>query len=163
MIDGIGLHENFITDLQESVLMPQLAKEKKKSITSDGGLYQVRYGTSVYSKKLASELIPEYLIEYCDLLYEKGLLDHKPRHVTINTYEKGSVIGPHIDKPDCGDVITILSIASDATMVMSKGDIKENVILKRRSLIQLSGEARFDWKHEVLPVSSLRYSLVFRD
>jgi alkylated DNA repair dioxygenase AlkB len=163
MINGISLYEDFITDLQESALIPHLASEKKRSITSGGGLYQVRYGTNVYSRKLASEVIPEYLVEYCELLHQRGFLDHTPKHITINTYEKGSVIGPHIDKPDCGDAVTILSVASDATMMMSRGELREEITLKRRSLIQLAGEARFDWEHEVLPVASLRYSLVFRD
>jgi alkylated DNA repair dioxygenase AlkB len=163
MVNGIRLLEDFITDSQESVLVAHLSREKDRSMTSGEGLYQVRYGTSVYSKKLASERIPDYLVEYCDLLHDKGLLDHKPRHVTINTYERGSVIGPHIDKPDCGIIITILSLASDAVMIMSKDDLREEVLLRRRSLIQLTGEARFVWKHEISPVTSLRYSLVFRD
>jgi alkylated DNA repair protein alkB family protein 8 len=162
MISGLNLINDFITESQESELIVRLASEWRVSVPSGGGLRQVRYGTDVYAKKLASEVIPEYLLEYCRVIYSRGLLDHEPRHVTINTYKPGSYIGPHIDKPDCGEVITILSVASDATMIMSK-DVSVEISLGRRSLIQLSGESRYDWKHEILPVEHCRYSLVFRD
>jgi alkylated DNA repair dioxygenase AlkB len=157
-ISGINLIEGFISEEQEGVLLDTLAKEPWKT-----GLNQIRYGTSVYSKKLRSESIPEHLLTYCRKIHASGLLDHDPKHVTVNHYDAGSSIAPHIDKPDCGGVITILSLASEATMVMALGADRFEIPLNRRSLIQLMGEARYNWTHEILPVRKPRYSIVFRD
>lgn len=162
MISGISLTPEFISLDEEAYLVRELSRGAK-GVTSGNGLYQLRYGTPVYSKKIISNVIPEYLGVYCDRLHMTGFLPHAPKHVTVNLYTIGSSIGPHIDKIDSGKVITILSISNEATMVMSRDQLREEVVLPRRSLIQLSGEARYDWNHEVLPVSGIRYSIVFRD
>jgi len=161
MIDGIHLKKEFITSDEEAYLISEVSRNK--GITSGGGLYQSRYGSSVYSKKLVSDTIPEHLKILCDRLWLTHQLPHSPKHVTVNTYTAGSVIKPHIDKISCGKVITILSLASDATMMLTKDDLREELLLPRRSLLQLTGDARYNWFHEILPVNQLRYSIVFRD
>ena len=161
MVRGASITHDFISEEEEAYLVRRF--KDLKGITSGNGLYQLRYGTPVYAQKLVSNVVPEYLQVFCDRLALKGMVARSPRHVTVNHYTVGSSIGPHIDKASCGKVITILSLLSETAMVLSRGEERVEVVLPRRSLIQLAGESRYDWMHEVPQVGSVRYSVVFRD
>ena len=68
----------------------------------------------------------------------------------INEYQPGQGISAHIDnKILFGDIVAGLSLGSDAPMVFEKGTEKHTVLLERRSLILMEGEARNHWKHSI--------------
>ena len=69
--------------------------------------------------------IPEYLLDLCNKLINRKVLDALPEDVTINTYYSGDSIPAHIDKPEAGPVITILSLLSEATLVLTYGSKKK--------------------------------------
>uniref|UniRef100_A0A1I7TGL0 2OG-FeII_Oxy_2 domain-containing protein n=1 Tax=Caenorhabditis tropicalis TaxID=1561998 RepID=A0A1I7TGL0_9PELO len=76
-------------------------------------------------------------------------------YVHILDLHKDGVIKPHIDSIRyCGDVITGVSLLSDAIMRLRHKDRKEELILDlmmpRRSLYRLGGPGRYDFTHEVL-------------
>ena len=54
--------------------------------------------------------------------------------------------GPYIDNVDAGPVITILSLLSDAKLILTYGTKRENILLPSRSVIQLKGIYRTHWK-----------------
>ena len=62
----------------------------------------------------------------------------------------GIGITPHIDALCFGDTICSLSFGADIIMTLSK-DIAIDVLLKRRSLLVLSGQAGFEWQHGIAP------------
>jgi len=92
----------------------------------------------------------------------------------VNEYKKGQGITPHIDAPKFfGSVIVSLSLgnvepeASEMTMTFKRDDKIVEVPLKRRSLLILSGEARYKWLHSISPASNQkqdfrRVSITFR-
>lgn len=94
--------------------------------------------------------------------FTSGFLPQRPDSITINEYHKGQSISPHVDSKSSGEVISVLSILSEATMVFRKGVSKETVLLNPRSLVQMRGEIRNLWEHSIEPVKSTRYSIVFR-
>ncbi|CAE18012.1 Alpha-ketoglutarate-dependent dioxygenase AlkB-like domain-containing protein [Caenorhabditis elegans] len=76
-------------------------------------------------------------------------------YVHILDLHKDGVIKPHIDAIRyCGDVITGVSLLSDAIMRLRHKDQKDELIMDllmpRRSLYRLGGPGRYDFTHEVL-------------
>jgi alkylated DNA repair dioxygenase AlkB len=121
----------------------------------------IRYGNSVYGNDTLDP-IPEYLLDLSNKLVNKKVLDALPEDITINTYYPGDSIPAHIDKIEAGPVITILSLLSDATLILTYGSKKEKILLPSRSVIQLKGVYRTHWKHSIKKLKDKRISIVFR-
>jgi len=121
----------------------------------------IRYGNSVYGHDKLDP-IPEYLLDLSNKLIDKKILDSIPEDITVNTYYPGDKIIPHIDKIDAGPVITILSLLSEAKLILTYGSKKENILLPSRSIIQLKGVYRTHWKHSIEKLKQKRISIVFR-
>jgi hypothetical protein len=161
---GLTLIENFISEKEEKEILSNFDPPKRVSSRSTARNSIKRYGSSVpYEQQIISDIIPKYLDKIAQKIVKKGYLDIKPNSISINEYLSGNSIAPHIDSLTSGEIISILSLSSDATMVFNKDDSEEfEIKLPRRSLVQMRDEIRYEWKHSVPPVSSLRYSIVFR-
>lgn len=146
-----------------------LSEEEASSVMStlpgfvDDQKLVYRYGSRVYKGNHASETIPESLERLGAKLVAHGFLTSKPKHITVNCYGVGSEIGPHIDKPESGEVVTIVSLLGEARMVLSRLEESYELAVRPNSLTQLSLEARYDWTHAIPAVQNRRYSIVFRD
>lgn len=164
MQPGIDLVQNFISEKEELALISKITPNRVRIINKNNRRSSIqRYGTKIYSNNNTIETLPSWGVELGDKLKELSYLENSPKHITVNTYKPGDSILPHIDKEESGPIITVLSLLSDAEMVLSKDDKKITILLPKRSLLQLTGEFRYNWYHEILPVKSLRYSIVFRD
>jgi alkylated DNA repair dioxygenase AlkB len=161
---GLNLIEEFISEKEEKFIISNIG-EPKKNINRSKLLRNSikRYGSSLpYENDMVSAIIPKYLDDISQKIVDKGYLDIKPNSVSINEYLKGNAIAPHIDSLTSGEIISVLSLLSDATMVFHKNEDEFSIKLPRRSLVQIRDEIRYNWKHSVLPVSDTRYSIVFR-
>jgi alkylated DNA repair dioxygenase AlkB len=80
-------------------------------------------------------------------------------------YASGAGIGWHRDKPQF-DIVVGVSLGAPAVMRFRRreGDkwIRAAQPLEPRSIYVMSGAARHDWEHSIVPQAELRYSLVFR-
>jgi len=121
----------------------------------------IRYGNSVYGHDKLDP-IPQYLLDLSNKLIDKKILDSIPEDITVNTYYPGDKIIPHIDKIDAGPVITILSLLSEAKLILTYGSKKQIILLPSRSIIQLKGVYRTHWKHSIEKLKQKRISIVFR-
>ena len=78
-----------------------------------------------------------------------------PNQCLVNEYIANQGISPHVEDPNAfGEVISSLSLSGSCYMTMRStpelGDQKETkIFLERRSLLILSGEARYKWKHGI--------------
>jgi len=151
---------NVISVEEETELLNALVEAENKG-TEINNRIGIRYGNSIYGN---SELkpIPNYLLNLCNKLIDKKILDVLPEDISINIYYPGNKMLPHIDKIDAGPVITILSLLSDANLILSYGSKKEIVLLPSRSVIQLKDKYRTHWKHSIEKVNNKRISIVFR-
>lgn len=73
--------------------------------------------------------------------------------MTVNEYRRGEGIGSHIDTPSAfGDGLMSLSLNSGIVMEFRNTDerIKKLVYLPARSLLLLSGPARYEWEHHIV-------------
>ncbi|KAM8820382.1 tRNA (carboxymethyluridine(34)-5-O)-methyltransferase ALKBH8 [Eudromia elegans] len=101
--------------------------------------------------------LPGGLPEICNLFLEKclkqGYIKHKPDQLTVNQYEPGQGIPPHIDTHSAFED-EIISLSLGAEIVM---DFKHPnghavaMMLPRRSLLVMSGESRYLWTHGITP------------
>jgi len=155
------IHYEFISPEEERFVLSKIPTSEVKGVRHRNAIW--RYGTKIYSNGVVSKEIPVEFWYFANKIYCAGLLPAIPTHITINEYLPGNTIAPHIDKPESGEVITVLSLLSEAEMVLSNGEEKKTLLLPPRSLLQLSGDERWVWKHSILPLNNKRYSIVFRD
>lgn len=163
---GLTFVPEFIDASEEQSLLPRLVvADKSRSFNHSGRNCVQRYGSRVpYNNYMISEHIPQHFENMCQKLVELNLLALKPDSVTVNEYLKGQIIQPHVDALGGGPVITILSLGAPADMVFRRKNVEKcyTVNLQPRSLIQMRGDLRYKWTHEILPVAARRYSVVFR-
>jgi alkylated DNA repair dioxygenase AlkB len=151
---------NILSIAEEVELLDKLLDAEKNSIKSADRTI-IRYGNSIYGHNTL-EPIPQYLLDLSTKLIDKKILDALPEDITINIYYPGDRIAPHIDKPEAGPVITILSLLSETTLILTYGSKKEKIMLPPRSVIQLKGVYRTHWKHSLEKLKQKRISIVFR-
>ncbi|XP_014444264.2 alkylated DNA repair protein alkB homolog 8 isoform X2 [Tupaia chinensis] len=101
--------------------------------------------------------LPGGLPDICDSILEKwlkeGYIKYKPDQLTINQYEPGQGIPPHIDTHSAfEDEIVSLSLGSEVVMDFKHpGGVVVPVMLPRRSLLVMAGESRYLWTHGITP------------
>ena len=96
--------------------------------------------------------IPDALQLILQLPAIMQVFDRSPDQVIINEYLPGQGISAHIDCVPCfGPVIASLSLGSATDMLFRRRVSGERraIRLEPRSLILLSGPARYDWTHEI--------------
>ena len=86
-------------------------------------------------------------------------------HALIIEYAQGAGIGWHRDRPDFGEVVGI-SLGARAPLRFRRklGAKWERFTLmaEPRSLYHLTGPARHEWEHSIVPSEALRFSITFR-
>ncbi|WP_228438789.1 alpha-ketoglutarate-dependent dioxygenase AlkB [Chryseobacterium pennae] len=86
-------------------------------------------------------------------------LENSFDQVIINEYEPGQGISNHIDCVSCfEDIIISVSLLSSCVMQFSKDREQQEILLQPRSLLLLSGEARYHWKHGIKAVKNDKWS-----
>ncbi|XP_010222821.1 PREDICTED: alkylated DNA repair protein alkB homolog 8 [Tinamus guttatus] len=116
--------------------------------------YEFCYGSNNVDK---NKPLPGGLPEICNLFLEKclkqGYIKHKPDQLTVNQYEPGQGIPPHIDTHSAfEDEIISLSLGAEIVMDFKHPDGHTvAVMLPRRSLLVMSGESRYLWTHGITP------------
>ena len=86
-------------------------------------------------------------------------------HVLLARYDPGAGIGWHRDRDVFEEVVGI-SLMTPATLRFRRrnagGFDRANLDVVPRSAYHLSGEARWDWEHRIVPGDELRFSITFR-
>jgi alkylated DNA repair dioxygenase AlkB len=163
---GLTLLLDFISLEEEQQLVDGIASTYRPSIGITSAKYRNsihRFGVGdIYKDNLISNVIPDYFAPSINKLVAEQHIAGQPDAVTVNEYLAGQRIHPHIDAPEAGPVITVLSLLSPAVMVFTCGDAKFEIGLPPRSLVQMRDVIRTDWYHAILPVEATRYSIVFR-
>lgn len=146
-ISGLEYIPNYISGTQENELIKII---DSKEWLSDLKRRVQHYGYKYYytSRSISSDLyigeVPDWLLVLSDML------PIKPDQVIINEYLPGQGISPHIDCIPCfTDIICSLSLLSPCVMEFTKKENKPSILLEPRSLLILSGPARFEWKHGI--------------
>ena len=96
--------------------------------------------------------LPDWLLPAAEAVGDLPEFDRRPDQVIVNEYLPGQGISAHVDCEPCfGPAIASLSLGGEVEMVFKKRSNGErrSVILEPANLLILSGEARYDWSHEI--------------
>ena len=88
------------------------------------------------------------------------------QQVLVTEYGPGAAIGWHRDRPVFGDVVG-LSLLSSCTFRLRRRQGSQwertTLVVAPRSIYLLRGPSRTEWDHSIPAVSTLRYSITFRN
>jgi alkylated DNA repair dioxygenase AlkB len=112
------------------------------------------YGYHYNHKRRAAYRIgelPQWAADLAARLWRDGLLPNVPDQLVANEYSPGAGIFAHVDQAVFGDTIASVSLGSTCVMRFSNNEAKrtEELLLEPRSVLILSGEARWAWMHEI--------------
>ncbi|KAI3732461.1 hypothetical protein L1987_63666 [Smallanthus sonchifolius] len=175
-IKGLSLCKDFLTPDQQSTLLASILQEGWFTDVSHN--QAMRFGDlPVWANELSTcirELIqysnydPESMdISSCeidgqDCIFPSKLLNREPlfNQLIANSYQPGEGICAHVDLMRFEDGIALISLESSCVMHFSRfknevafnekqSELKIPVYLTPGSLLLISGEARYQWKHEI--------------
>lgn len=154
-ISGLTYIPDFITREEECSLTTNIdsqfwLKDLKRRVQHYGHKYDYKARAVTDDSYLGP--LPSWLEPVSRKLYDDGIFPATPDQAIVNEYLPGQGISAHIDCVPCfGDTIASLSLGSPAIMQFNRqasGEKKE-ILLLSRSLIVLSGEARYEWTHAI--------------
>lgn len=96
------------------------------------------------SAKISKNPIPDVIAKI--LVRIEDLTGEKMDQITANIYSVGDGIPPHVDNPYAfGSNIISLSLISDVLLEFKRGENLYPLDLARKSLLIMTGEARYSW------------------
>ena len=150
---GLTLIENAIDCETEEKLLTLIDEQVwSKCLKRDVQHYGFTYS---YSARNLSEA-PAIPLYFSQTAQELGLFTgadgtHKhPTQVIVNRYQPGQGITAHCDHIGLfSNIIASLTLGSGASMVFTKKGETYELFLPMRSLVVLSDDARYYWKHAI--------------
>jgi alkylated DNA repair dioxygenase AlkB len=113
-------------------------------------IYGYSYNHGVRAAYRIGEL-PSWATALAQRLHQDGYIGRVPNQLVANDYPPGAGMFDHIDQEVFGDVVLSVSLGSTSAMQFTRvepGAI-DALLLAPKSLLVLSGEARFGWKHGI--------------
>eukprot|EP01090_Pellita_catalonica_P021873 TRINITY_DN8301_c0_g1_i1.p1 TRINITY_DN8301_c0_g1~~TRINITY_DN8301_c0_g1_i1.p1 ORF type:complete len:255 (+),score=54.89 TRINITY_DN8301_c0_g1_i1:1024-1788(+) len=157
LIPGLIYFKDFLSKGEEERLMADVdACKWSESISRRTQHYG--YEFSYYDRENKINTLskiadfPEHTQVISDKIYELGDLPCRFDQLIINEYYPGQGIGAHVDnKRFFGSHIASVSLGSDCVMKFQNVTTNEikHILLARRSLVVMFGEARDNWRHEI--------------
>ena len=155
-ISGLQYVENYIDEGQHDWALARIDEHEwladlKRRVQHYGFKYDYRARKVNHDMRIGE--LPEWLNRLSEKLYKDEHMPEVANQVIVNEYLPGQGIASHIDCEPCfKDTIVSLSLGSGCVMnFTNKFDKKKKipVWLEPRSLVVLSGEARYEWLHGI--------------
>lgn len=155
IISGLTYIADYIDAPTEALLIQTIdaqpwITEMKRRVQHYGWRYD--YKARSVTNDLRIGALPDWLKTYAARLQQIGYFPEMPDQVIISDYQPGQGISAHIDCVPCFAVtIASLSLGSPCVMdfTQSKTGEKSSLLLEPRSLLVLSGDARYVWQHAI--------------
>lgn len=114
-----------------------------------------------------TEQLPGFLQPYhdvlCDNMRALMLAPLDMNQCIVNNYNNKQSISKHIDSRVFGPVIGCFSVGDCAIMRFTNANNSVDVCVEPNSLYIMSGDVRYEWSHEMLPLrGNRRISITFR-
>ncbi|MDX1975202.1 MAG: alpha-ketoglutarate-dependent dioxygenase AlkB [Rickettsiales bacterium] len=154
-IAGLSYIPNYIDESTEAALLEIIDSQPwmndlKRRVQHYGWRYD--YKARNVTNDLRIGALPDGLQSYALRLQQVGLFTETPDQIIVNEYQPGQGISAHIDCVPCfADNIASLSLGSSCVMdfTHSKTGDKSSLLLEPRSLLVLTGDARYVWQHAI--------------
>ena len=150
-VPGLHYKPSFITAEEEHNLLAKIdaamwLTSLKRRVQHYG--YQYNYKSRTLDHGLYLGPLPAWLQPLAKRLIENNIMDAVDQ-IIVNEYAPGQGISPHIDCIPCfGPVICSLSLGS-ACLIDLTNQCKTSILLEPRSLLVLTGDARYLWNHGI--------------
>lgn len=163
-IAGLSYIPHYIDESTEAALLKIIDSQPwmhdlKRRVQHYGWRYD--YKARNVTSDLRIGALPDWLQTYIAGLQQAGYFPKTPDQVIINEYEPGQGISAHIDCVPCfADTIASLSLGSSCVIDFTHSNTgeKSSLLLEPRSLLVLSGDARYVWQHAIAGRKSDRYN-----
>ena len=163
-IVGLSYIPNYIDESSEAALLETIDAQPwmhdlKRRVQHYGWRYDYKARNVTNDLKIGE--LPDWLQGYATKLQQAGLFYEMPDQVIINEYQPGQGISAHIDCVPCfADNIASLSLGSPCVMDFTHATTggKQSHLLEPRSLLMLTGDARYVWQHAIAERKSDRYN-----
>ena len=154
-IPGLNYVENFLDENEEQEILNKVnncdwSEELQRRVQHYGWRYDYK------SRKVDSNMwlgpLPDWAKAIAQRLVYENYIPYLPDQLIVNEYKGEQGIAPHIDsKSSFADGIVMISLLESWEMTFRKRRSKRklNRMLKRRSAMILTGEARYLWAHEI--------------
>lgn len=154
-ISGLNYVPDFITPAENDFLLSQIDQQPwltdlKRRVQHYG--YKYDYKARTFSNDAYLGPLPDWLASLSKKLHDDSIFPSVPDQVIVNEYLPGQGISAHIDCVPCfANTVASLSLGSPCIMDFSnpKTGEKKSIVLEDRSLIVLSGPARYEWQHAI--------------
>ena len=152
-IPGLKYTRDFITLAEEKTLLDAIdlgiwINDLKRRVQHYG--YKYDYKARRIDLRMRIGGLPYWLEALASRLQAENFFVAKPDQIIVNEYQPGQGITPHIDCEPCfADTVVSLSLNSTAVMEFSRGEEKIPYLLEPRSVIALTNESRYEWKHSI--------------
>jgi alkylated DNA repair dioxygenase AlkB len=154
-ISGLTYIPDFISAQEQDFLLLQIDQQSwltdlKRRVQHYGYKYDYKARTVGNNTYLGP--LPDWLSSLSKKLHDDRIFPLVPDQAIVNEYLPGQGISAHIDCVPCfADTIASLSLGSSCVMEFSnpKTGEKKSIVLEERSLIVLSGPARYEWQHAI--------------
>lgn len=158
--EGAELVADFISAQREVELLSRIDDapwllDLKRRVQHYGWRYDYRARRVGLQSKLGP--LPDWLLLERSMLRGRGFFEQEPDQIIINEYAPGQGISPHVDCVPCfGPVVASLTLGGRTQMVFDHPVSRERrqAFLEPRSLLVLTGPARFEWRHGIPPRKS---------
>ena len=163
MIKGLHLKENFINENEEKLLLDYInnqewSTELTRRTQHYGYHYSYKSGKLTPTVSLDGPILE--LANYLNKRYDLNI-----NQCIVNEYNPGQGISPHVDNKQFDWYIISLSLNSNSIMIFTKNEDEVDVLINRRSLVILTEESRYSWKHSIKGsnVKNKRISITYRN
>nr|XP_020495617.1 alkylated DNA repair protein alkB homolog 8 isoform X1 [Labrus bergylta] len=162
--EGLTLVEDFVSQDEEDLLLAAVDwSSTNDDVSAQKSLkhrkvkhygFEFRYDTNNVDKdKPLASGIPQECLPVLERCVKKAHINILPDQLTVNQYESGQGIPPHVDTHSAFED-TLLSLSLGARTVMEfrhpDGHLVP-VVLPPRSLLVMKGESRYLWTHGITP------------
>ena len=154
-VPGLVYRSEFMSGDEEAAIVREIERsewieELRRRVQHYGWRYDYRERTVRDSMRLGS--LPGWAKPIAERLVRDGLLPEMPDQLIVNEYLENQGIAAHTDHNRFGEAIAMISLLEDWEMVFRKPEDKTRkhpVLLERRSVAVMAGEARYAWTHEI--------------
>lgn len=154
-VPGLVYRSEFMSGDEEAAVIREIdgsewIEELRRRVQHYGWRYDYRERTVRDSMRLGS--LPEWAKPIAERLVRDGLQPEMPDQLIVNEYSESQGIAAHTDHDRFGEAIAMISFLEDWEMVFRKPEDKTRkhpVLLERRSVAVMTGEARYGWTHEI--------------
>lgn len=152
-IPGLSYVADYITEEAETWLLEKVddglwLDDLKRRVQHYGFKYDYRKRKVDMSMHVGQ--LPYWLERLSQKLHRDGYMPEIADQVIVNEYLPGQGISAHIDCEPCfKDTIVSMSLASSCVMYFTDESKKIPVLLEPRSIVVLTGQARYKWMHSI--------------